>query len=81
MSDERRPQLLRRKEAAEYLKKTHNLDYSPRTLARWACQGGGPQFRRAGNRPLYPDTALDAWAARRLSPLVNSTSELAAEAA
>ena len=32
------------------------------TLAKLACVGGGPCFRKAGRWPLYSPADLDAWA-------------------
>jgi hypothetical protein len=48
---------------------------APATLARLACVGGGPAFRRFGRRPLYDEGDLLAWAQSRLSPPMQSTSE------
>jgi hypothetical protein len=51
---------------------------SPKTLAKYAVIGGGPLFRKFGNRPLY--TAEDGlnWAESKLSPPMTSTSQEAA---
>ena len=46
------------------------------TLAKYACLGGGPAFRKAGKFPIYSRGDLDAWANQRLGKLVCSTSEL-----
>ena len=32
------------------------------TLAKYACIGGGPAFRKAGKFPIYSRDDLDAWA-------------------
>lgn len=68
---------LRRKEAAMYVTNTYNVPCSPKTLAKLACVSSkGPPFRLAGRFPLYPISGLDAWAQRKIGPLVRSTSEL-----
>ena len=69
-------QLLRRDDAAAYLSKRWGIPCSPKTLAKLAVIGGGPAFRKAGRIPLYPEDGLDAYAQKRLSPRVFSTSEL-----
>ena len=67
---------LRRKEAAKYVVETYNLPCSPKTLAKLACVSSeGPPFH-AGRFPLYPVSGLDAWAKKKIGPLVRSTSEV-----
>jgi hypothetical protein len=68
---------LRRTEAADYIREQHGLPCSPRTLAKLACIGGGPAFRKGGRFPLYNMADLDEWASSKFGPLVRSTSELA----
>jgi len=69
--------LLRRSEAAKYVTETYGIPCSPKTLAKLACVSSeGPPFRHAGRYPLYPTSGLDAWAQRKMGPLVRSTSEL-----
>jgi hypothetical protein len=68
--------LLRRREAAHYLKVNWGIPQSPKTLAKKAVVGGGPKFRKAGPWPLYDTPDLDEWARSELSDLVASTSEL-----
>ena len=68
--------LLRREAAAEYITETHGYPCSPKTLAKLACIGGGPAFRRASRFPLYAQSDLDEWVRSKMSPLVRSTSEL-----
>lgn len=65
---------LNRKDASRYLREVHGIVRSPATLAKLACTGGGPPFRKAGRIPLYPISELDAWALEILSPLMASTS-------
>jgi len=69
--------LLRRAEAAKYVVETYNVPCSPKTLAKLACVSSeGPPFRLAGRYPLYPISGLDAWAQKKIGPLVRSTSEV-----
>jgi hypothetical protein len=67
---------LHRVPAAKYVEDTYGIPCSPKTLAKYACVGGGPPFRLAGRFPLYPVSGLDAWAQSKIGPLVRSTSEL-----
>lgn len=67
----------RRNEAAEYLRQRYGTG-SPATLAKLACIGGGPVFRKMGRFPVYRAEDLDAWAQSKLSDPVESTSGLAA---
>lgn len=68
--------LLRRSEAAKYVVGTYNIPCSPKTLAKLACiSSDGPPFHRAGRFPLYPISGLDAWARRKIGPLLRSTSD------
>jgi hypothetical protein len=67
---------LRRAEAAKYVVDTYNVPCSPKTLAKLACVSSeGPPFH-AGRFPLYPVSGLDAWAKKKIGPLVRSTSEV-----
>jgi hypothetical protein len=68
----------RRAEASEYLKIKHGIILSTSTLASLASRGGGPRFQKDGPFPTYTPEELDAFAARRLSRPVASTSELSA---
>jgi hypothetical protein len=69
--------LLRRVEASKHLVEKYNLPCSPKTLAKLACVSSeGPPFRLAGRFPLYPVSGLDAWAQKKIGPLVRSTSEV-----
>lgn len=65
-------------EASNYLKERHGVTAAPRTLQDYRVTGFGPRFVRDGNRVLYPESELDAWAAQRLGKPVKSTSEEAA---
>src|SRR4029077_15239649 len=68
--------LLRRSEAARYLSDTWRISHSVATLAKLAVAGSGPEFRKVGRTPLYPQDGLDAYAQSRISRRVRSTSEL-----
>ena len=70
----------RRAEASDYLKSTYGLSYTPNTLAKLAVVGGGPAFHPS-RFPLYPQESLDAFARRKMGPLVSSTAEAAARTA
>jgi hypothetical protein len=72
---------MRRAEAARYIRETHGIPCAPATLAKYACIGGGPAFRKAGKFPIYARDDLDAWAESRLSKPVRSTSELTKQSA
>jgi hypothetical protein len=71
------PRYLRRIEAAKYIT-IHYFPMAPRTLAKLACTGGGPRFRKAGRIPVYGLLELDEYAKRKLSRLLASTSDLEA---
>lgn len=68
---------LRRSEAARYLQERYGA-YTAETLAKLACVGGGPLYRKMGPYPVYEPAHLDAWAEARMSKPVTSTAELAA---
>jgi hypothetical protein len=70
-----RCRLLRRAEAALYVKDSWGIPLSYRTLAKLAVVGGGPEFRKAGRFPLYEPADLDAWAKAKLGPKQRSTSD------
>ncbi len=68
---------LRRRGAAQYLKDRYSFG-SERTLAKLACLGGGPEYRKLGSHiVVYEPQALDAWALGRLSAPKKHTSETA----
>lgn len=68
------PHFLRRKAAGEYLKSKFGFG-SEKTLAKLACVGGGPEFRKAGTAALYEPEKLDQWAAAKISAPLASTSQ------
>ena len=68
-----RKEYLTRGQAAEYCIK-QGLPISPKTLAKYACVGGGPKFRKFGTmRVIYKIEDLDEWIERRLSKTFSST--------
>jgi hypothetical protein len=67
---------MRRAEAARYIRENHGIPCAPATIAKYACIGEGPAFRKAGKFPIYSRDDLDAWVKERLGKLVRSTSEL-----
>ena len=69
------PAYMRRADAASYIR-NYGIPCVASTLAKYACTGGGPPFRKAGRFPVYFKADLDAWARQRLGMLVRSTSEL-----
>lgn len=38
-----------------------HLRLSPRTLQAWRLRGGGPRYRKLGDRVLYTAHDLDVW--------------------
>jgi hypothetical protein len=70
--------LLRRRQAGEYLQQRYGFG-APATLSKIACvSSDGPPFRKCGRIVLYDPADLDAWALRKLSAPMRSTSEVAA---
>lgn len=68
---------LTRPEAADYVT-GKGAPISKNTLQKFATVGGGPLYRRFGNKTLYRPADLDAWVAERLSVPIRTTSEYAA---
>jgi hypothetical protein len=66
---------LNRKRAGQHLLENYGFG-SENTLAKIACLGGGPLFRKAGRRVLYKIEDLDQWAQEKISLPIKSTSEL-----
>lgn len=65
---------LRRQQAAEYLQQRCGA-YTPQTLAKLACVGGGPTYRKMGRTPLYTIDDLEAWIASRMSGPIENTAQ------
>lgn len=57
---------LSRPEAAEHLTK-RGLRIAKGTLQKMATTGGGPQYRLFGNRAVYEEDDIDAWATGKLT--------------
>lgn len=57
---------LDRAEAAEYLRE-RGLPVAKNTLQKWVTTGGGPTYRRFGNRAVYIVADLDRWVEEKLS--------------
>jgi hypothetical protein len=78
MNESSRPprRLLRRSEAAKYLREKYNIPCESSSLRTTACKGTGPVFRKCGRYPLYDEADLDTFALAKMSPKVRSTSEL-----
>ena len=66
--------LLTRVEAAQYLQQ-HGFPVAARTLATLVSRGGGPAYRRFGQRALYRTEDLLAWAESRCSPPRRNSAE------
>lgn len=65
---------LSRLEAAEFINSL-GLKISPKTLAKFASIGGGPEMRVFGRRVFYEPERLLEWVNSRLSPGRRSTSD------
>ena len=65
-----------RDEAPSYILQKHGLKISKNTLQKYATTGGGPVYRRFGNRAVYTAADLDAWIEQKLSAPKRSTSEV-----
>ncbi len=66
--------LLRRSEAANYIRERYGVPCSPKTLAKLAVVGGGPLITFVGRWPMHSEAALDAWVAAKTA-VARSTSE------
>lgn len=67
---------LTRAEAAEYITRM-GAQTTKNTLQKFASVGGGPVYRRFGNKALYTRADLDAWIAEKLGEPRRSTSTAA----
>lgn len=65
---------LSRQEAADFINDL-GLKISPKTLAKFASIGGGPEMRVFGRRVFYEPERLLEWVDSRLSPGRRSTSD------
>lgn len=75
MTDPEKKLYLTRIEAAAFLAEL-GFPATRSGLAKVACLGTGPAFRKFGARTLYDPSDLISWAESRLSPPVTSTSQL-----
>jgi hypothetical protein len=68
-----------RRGASAYIHEKYGpaIRYSANTLAKMAVTGGGPVFRRIGNRVVYEEDDIDDWITEKLGPPMRSTSEIA----
>ncbi len=67
---------LSRAAAAEFLS-SKGFPVAKTTLQKYATVGGGPRFRRFGNRVVYTQEDLTEWADSKLSDPITNTSEAA----
>lgn len=75
------PKWLTRREASAYLRAVYGIQFGPAALANAAVKGTGPRFRKDGGKlVIYERPDVDAWACKRKSRRVTSTSELRAAA-
>ena len=72
--DEPINRLLTRVEAARFLQQ-RGFPVAARTLATLVSRGGGPAYRRFGQRALYRTEDLLAWAESRCSPPRRNSAE------
>ena len=60
--------------AASELLTNNGYPVAKNTLQKYATVGGGPKYRRFGNRVLYTQDDLIAWAESKMSAPMTSTS-------
>lgn len=65
---------LRRRDAGNYLKEKYGFS-GEKSLAKLACTGGGPSFRKCGVTVLYETDELDRWALAKIGEPQASTSD------
>ena len=65
----------RRESASRYLEERWGLRCRPKTLAKYAVNGGGPRMSYSGRWPLYSEGDLDEWATSRMTGPFSSTTE------
>lgn len=66
---------LHRDEVSRHLWDAFAIRVAPATLAKLASTGGGPKFHKVGRTPIYPLDEVEAWARKRLGPLLSSSSD------
>ncbi|WP_413207002.1 helix-turn-helix transcriptional regulator [Rhodospirillum sp. A1_3_36] len=62
---------LSRVEASDYLS-GRGIPYSPNTLGKLACTGGGPVHYKFSNRVLYLESDLEAWIRDKIKARANT---------
>lgn len=67
---------LRRVEASEYLSVVHNISRTPKTLAKLASTGSGPEFEKIGATPFYAPEKIDAWVEKQKRPAKSQETSL-----
>lgn len=75
-----RERMMRRAEAAAFIRETFGVSCCASTLAKLAVVGGGPEYQKFGRFPLYTAGACRSWVEGKLSRRVTSTSELSSQA-
>jgi hypothetical protein len=70
-----RPPRLTPPDASTYLAEVHGVFIATNTLMKLRSIGGGPSFRKVGQRVVYDLSALDAWAAVKLGAEQRSTAD------
>jgi hypothetical protein len=68
--------MLRRKEAAWYMRAKWGIPLSQHTLAKLAVVGGGPLYRKVGRYAAYERRDLDDWAESKIGPKRRSSSDV-----
>jgi len=66
---------LTRQQASEYLTDGLGIPVATKTLAKLSVVGGGPRYRKFGNRVLYQTEDLVTWANNKLSAIVENSSD------
>jgi len=72
------PRFLLRRDVPDYVFNKFGLEVTAEQLARFAVNGGGPNFRLLAGRPgraIYAEPDIDRWVGTYLGPLVARVSE------
>jgi hypothetical protein len=70
-----KPIYLSRRLAAKYVRDTFGLRCTEKWLAKLAVTGGGPHYWKDGRAVVYRSEALDAWAHKRITGPVSSSTD------
>jgi len=76
MTQTKNIQLLPRAKVSEFIESEFGISVSPKTLSKLATIGGGPVYRKFGNRAFYEKHALRDWVHQKLSAPKKSSSNL-----